>query len=180
MSVEARLASFTETERASAFETLGRFIHAVAELDMMVTALLGAITGIGEIGPHELILHSIDLNRKCELLRTLTGAAPDREDLRAVRRIVKFTQRANEKRNIAAHGMLVEHLGKIAMASVTLPRMLSPGAERAIVLVDHLPPITEQASKRSVQANELVEHFERQMPSITDAQRQKVRRQRAL
>lgn len=178
MSVEVRLENFTPEERALAFETVGRFVHAVSELDLMISALVAALMGLSEVGAHEMLVHSIDLNRKCEILRTIAAFAPEREEFKTVRRIVKFTQRANERRNIAAHGILGEVNGKIAAFTVNFSRVLSPGGERALVFVDRLPPLIEQAGKRSEQASELVAHFESHMSGAMDARRTAARLQK--
>lgn len=175
MSVEparnVRLGGHSLEEECAAYESLGRLVETAACFDMQITALLGAMTGIGEIGTHEMILHSIDFNRKCEIIKAMLGRFPDREPWSKVKPILKFGRTLIEKRNLAAHGVIGTHEGQIIFFTVALPKVLHEDNERALLRANEIPPLVERASDRLDEIVGLVEQFESFVPALNSRHR---------
>jgi hypothetical protein len=104
------------------YNRIGRFITSCSDLDGVISAALGLVLGMnGET--HDLVLHSIDFNRKREILRSLSQLIKS-TPIKEVSDICDKAEGIMQKRNIVAHGTMHQQDGKLIIATINMPAML--------------------------------------------------------
>lgn len=169
------LEGIADDQLVVAYAALGRMIERCSALDASLTALLGAITGIGEIGAHELLLHAIDANRKLELIK-LIGRSTSEAVQADVERLAKKAGEVLGLRNLAAHAIFVVYEGELVLTSLALTRVMHEDRSKCILEAARLDHIAEKADRLAAIANELTAHFESFVPQVNDEARAYARR----
>jgi hypothetical protein len=141
-----RLARVPPEQVAAAYREIGRFITSVADLDAIVSTLLGAATQMkGELS--DLIVQSIDFNRKREILKSLRLIGANAELYKEIINLVDQADALIKKRHLAAHGLLAPQNGKLIISSLSLPALAKYAAGGALLSVDELPALSDRADE---------------------------------
>jgi hypothetical protein len=117
-----RLERVPPEQITDAYREIGRFVTSVADLDAIVSTLLSASTQTrGEVA--DLIVHSIDFNRKREILKSLRLIGAKADLYKEIMNLVDTADALIKKRHIAAHGMIAPQDGKLVISSLNLPAL---------------------------------------------------------
>jgi hypothetical protein len=108
----------TPAELATAFQKIGKLIVAASQLDVSISKLIAATVELGKNPAADMLIHSIDLSRKRQIIESycsmFAGAKID-----FIERLEKFSadlKPAIDDRNTAAHGLLKRHNGKLCIS----------------------------------------------------------------
>ena len=157
MAVELRFDGIHSAEEvADAYRAIGRFVTSVADLDAGVSALLGALTQMHGEG-HELIVHSIDFNRKREIIRAVTAFHPTAPLLLEIGKMLDRAEKLMSARHIAAHGLLHTQSGHFIVSSMNLPAISKYARRKAELLrVSTLDKLAAEADTLTIRMAEIV------------------------
>jgi hypothetical protein len=139
-----RLAHIAAEELAGAHRDIGRLICACTDVDIAITALLGAVFGINDDG-QEAMLHLIDFNRKCEALKGLTKFSRE-VDLSVLRKLVDRAAAVMERRNFVAHAGLFDEKGTLILGSLAATKLMK-SPERRVLKISGLSKISNEAER---------------------------------
>jgi hypothetical protein len=155
------LGDLTEEKLQANLALVGKFIVGASAVDLMTSAILGAVMRMGASGAQELVLHSISLSAKIEILRSIALIQPDSERLKHIVKLMKRVETLYAKRNIVAHGFITKIDGEQVVVSMTLPKLLKQrlGKDVAVKLSD-LPKLADEAIALSSELSTLVETIE--------------------
>jgi len=114
----------SEAELATAFQKIGALIVAASQLDVSISKLIAAMTEMAENPAADMLIHSIDLSRKRQIIESycsmFAGTGIDFID-----RLTKFAgdlKPVIDDRNTAAHGLLKPHNGKLCVSGYAAVR----------------------------------------------------------
>ena len=116
----------------------------MSDVDMVVSTLVGAYLWPSN-DFSDLILHSVDFNRKCEIMNSVISMANDAPLFKEIIGLIDKAEKLMAKRHIIAHGMLGENEGNLAIASMTLPAIARYATRPKIVAISSLDKFTESA-----------------------------------
>jgi hypothetical protein len=155
-------------ERQKQLALVGQFILAASAVDLMTSAVLGAVMRMGANGAQELVLHSIPLSGKIEILRSMLLIQPDSHRLNQIAKLMKRVETIYSKRNVVAHGFATVIEGERVVVSMTLPKLFkqTKGKATAVKLSD-LPALAAESILLSNELSALVEEIE-VSPEVTE------------
>jgi hypothetical protein len=145
----------TPEQIAEGYRRIGRFITSCSDLDGMLSAALGCVLGMNG-DTHDLVLQSIDFNRKREILRCLFQLFQS-GPLKEVFGICDSADRIMQKRNVVAHGLMSQQDGKMMIASINMPAMLKYAAGKTEVLfLDELDKLSDEADAKTAALHDFI------------------------
>ena len=121
------------TRRNKSPRAIGRFITSVSDLDAATSVLLGSLVQMhGEV--HDMVLHSIDFNRKREIIKSLALMAPKGAMMVEIRGLNDRADQLMSTRNAVAHGLLHTQGGKLIIGGLSLPAIAKYAHGKASLL----------------------------------------------
>lgn len=114
----------TDTELATAFQKIGGMIVAASQLDVSISRLIAAMAEMAENPAADMLIHSIDLSRKRQIIESYCSMFSN-FGLDFIDRLAKFSKDLKpviDDRNTVAHGLLKRHDGKLCVSGYAAVR----------------------------------------------------------
>ena len=134
------------------FRSVGMFIVNCADLDLAISSLAAVVLNMDD-GDHETVIHSIDLPRKMQLIKSVakTSAMPF---MKQVLKRVEKAEKLLNKRTTVATGVLREQDGELVLVAVDYTNYTKNVSRKTLMIkVSALQGLTRRVDKLTDEMN---------------------------
>lgn len=149
-SAKLRFENLSDEVAEAAYTEIGRFMVAVSALDLEVSRLASAIFEMSDNAFSAILLHSIDLSRKREILSAFASTVPNHTDMVELSALMKAIGDVSTDRNTVAHGIFEFIRAELGLISYAAPKQLKTvaalltGSEPTLLKIKDLPAKTQK------------------------------------